>query len=385
MLCFAMNNRLNTSPNKNQNPTAFITAVFPPTRGGMATVAFEEARALSATHDVTVFTLAMSPRDVAHDSACGVVVKRLTGFPRISFGGFTPQLLWYLWRGKFEVVYVHAPAYGLMEIVWLWKLITGRRLVITLHMDPVGTGWRQTAFRFLRISFFWLLSRADYIRVSTESLRRSAWLKKYSKRVRVIPFGVSEKFFTSHDARSEHPTFLFVGRLARTHYFKGVSLLLKTFATVRAKYKNAKLIIVGDGDERARYEAEARKLGVAPAVEFLGAVSDEVLPALYGRAHATVLPSIDASETFGLVLLESCAAGTPVIASNWPGVDNLVQNGVTGVLIEPGSEEALAAAMLSVAEDPEIWRLRGKAAEEVACNYGEWKNIVQQLDNLLYS
>src|SRR3989338_2496921 len=124
---------------------AFVTAVFPPTRGGMCTVATSEAAELSLTNDVTVFTLRTdnARKDLAVDRAGSGKTVRLLGLPRISLAGFVPQLLWKLWGN--DVVYAHLPAYGFMEVLLLWKLITRKRLVVTVHMDPIGVG----LFKFL--------------------------------------------------------------------------------------------------------------------------------------------------------------------------------------------------------------------------------------------
>ena len=93
---------------------------------------------------------------------------------------------------------------------------------------------------------------------------------------------------------------------------------------------------------QAEYEAFAKKLQMSTRVKFVGRVEDKELSAYYQRVQVTILPSIDKTEAFGLVLLESMAAGTPIIASNLVGVRSLVKLNKTGWLVKPGSEADLA-------------------------------------------
>lgn len=362
---------------------AFVTAVFPPTRGGMCTVAAAEAAELAATNDVTVFTLRTdnARKDLAVDRAGSGRTVRLLGLPRISLAGFVPQLFWKL-RGH-DVVYAHLPAYGFMEVLLLWKMITRKRLIVTVHMDPVGVGLFRVLFKIERYVLRALIRRADAVRISTKHFAEdSLFVGVNPKKISIIPFGIDLKRFYPAEHKEKF-IFLFVGRLSRTHYFKGVELLLRAFKTVCEKNKDAELWIVGDGDERKQYEHVSEKLHLAKRVRFLGAVSDDMLPEIYRQATVMVLPSTDTSETFGLVLLEAMASGVPVIASRLPGVDTVVQDGVTGQLTEPGNEAELAAALSDAVAHPELWIERGVAARARACDYGDWSGIAAQITSLL--
>lgn len=364
---------------------AYVTAVYPPVRGGMCTVAAAEAGQLGKFQsDVVVFTLASgdSRKDMMTDRMSDAPVVRLTPLPRISISGFVPQLFFMLL--KFDVVYAHLPAYGFLEVLLLWKLITRRRLVVTVHMDPVGTGWMYAiGFALQRLTYRMVLRCADQIRVSTDRMAETPFLKKYSEKISVIPFGIDLKQFSPVEKKEKH-IYLFVGRLSRTHYFKGVELLLRAFKQVTEQDQDSELWIVGDGEERARYEKlAAEKIKLGRRVKFLGAVTDEELPNIYREASIVVLPSIDTSETFGLVLLEAMASGVPVIASRLPGVDALVRDHETGTLIEPGSEEELAVALVDASVNRVIWKQRAHAARLRAEEFGDWTEIAARVSTLL--
>jgi len=367
---------------------AFVSAVFPPTRGGMCTVAAAEANALAAIHDVTVFTLATrDPRkDLIADRACRARVVRLTPFPRISLSGFVPQLLWHL-RG-FDVVYAQLPAYGFLEVLLLWKWWTRRRLVVTVHMDPIGSNaWYKIGFVLQRLFLRAVLRVSDSVRVSTARLEAASLLSGARRRgvTNVIPFGIDLKKFypaAAGQKKSGH-VYLFVGALSHTHYFKGVELLIKSFQLVVAMDHDSELWIVGDGEQRTAYERLTVKLKIASRVKFLGSVADDELGDVYRAASIMVLPSTDTSETFGLVLLEAMACGVPVIASRLPGVDALVFENETGVLIEPGNEVQLSEALVDASRARAEWQARGIAARSHAAQFGDWTTIAHRVSALL--
>jgi len=349
----------------------------------MCTAALAEVTELAKKHEVTVFTLQTdNPRkDLVVDRAVSVPVVRLRGLPRISLGGMVPQLFARL-RGS-DVVYAQLPAYGFMEVLILWKMITRKRLVVTVHMDPIGVGVFKILFKIQRVVLQSLINRADAVRISTKHFASDALFKNVvPDKISIIPFGIDTQRF-SPASEAKKLVYLFVGRLSRTHYFKGVEILLRAFKAVSEKNSSAELWIVGDGDERKNYEQLAGKLVIASHVRFLGAVSDEELPTLYRQAAVFVLPSTDTSETFGIVLLEAMASGVPVIASRLPGVDSVVMHGVTGFLIEPGSEVELKNALRDVASNRKQWEDRGVQARMRASEYGDWSVIADKIGSLL--
>ncbi|NJO07720.1 MAG: glycosyltransferase family 4 protein, partial [Chloroflexaceae bacterium] len=136
---------------------------------------------------------------------------------------------------------------------------------------------------------------------------------------------------------------LFVGALDQAHYFKGIPVLIEALRLLADT--RTRLLIVGDGNLRPLYEQHTWAAGVAGQVHFCGRVSSAELPLHYALADVLVLPSVTMGEAFGMVLLEALACGTPVIASNLPGVRSVVNDGCDGVLVPPGDAAALAAAL----------------------------------------
>jgi glycosyltransferase involved in cell wall biosynthesis len=178
--------------------------------------------------------------------------------------------------------------------------------------------------------------------------------------VRVIHPGVrSDRFVPAPGCRAPQPTFAYVGRLKR---YKGVDLVIRAFA--RLGDPTAVLDIAGAGDFRPRLEALVRSLDLAGRVRFLGFVTEAEKLALLQRSWAVLLAS--PKEGWGLTNVEAAACGTPVIASNSPGIRESVRVGVTGFLAPHGDVAALAEAMRALAGAPGRVEAMGRDARKFA-------------------
>jgi glycosyltransferase involved in cell wall biosynthesis len=130
-----------------------------------------------------------------------------------------------------------------------------------------------------------------------------------------------------------------------------------------------RFLLAGEGTCRGELEAHSRDLGIRDRVKFLGPVAYEDLPSLYAMATALILPS--RSETWGLVVNESLACGTPVIVSRVCGcAGDLVHRGRTGLTFEPGDAEALSRAMVAVARSPKRRRVWASDCRRLVARWG---------------
>ena len=129
----------------------------------------------------------------------------------------------------------------------------------------------------------------------------------------------------------------------------------------------------------------AQTWGIAERVVFAGIVSEEELPFYYRRADIHVFPSTRRAEAFGLVALEAAASGIPTIASALPGVRTVVQDGSTGLLVQPEQVESLANAIKLLLTQKEL-RLRfGAAARNHAETNFAWDPLITQLEQTYQS
>jgi glycosyltransferase involved in cell wall biosynthesis len=137
---------------------------------------------------------------------------------------------------------------------------------------------------------------------------------------------------------------VFLGRVVRS---KGVETLVE--AAARLRTPDVQVVLVGDGPDRARVERLARRLGVADRVRVTGFVPHDRVPAVLASTDLLVLPS--SYEEIGAVLVEAMHAGLPAVASWVGGIPEIVEHGVTGLLVPPKDPRALAAAIDAVLSD----------------------------------
>ncbi len=182
-------------------------------------------------------------------------------------------------------------------------------------------------------------------------------------RVSVVHNGIDLSAFTPIDkavAKSGAgygPDELLVGVFGRLSPEKGQHVALEVFAQLIEKYPGTKLLIVGDGKQREALEAQVRELGAAADVIFTGFQND--VKSLMSACDVVVVPSL--REGFGLAAVEAMALGIPVAASKTGGLPEIVQDGVTGILVDTGSPRSLLAAMGKLLSDPGLRQAMGEA------------------------
>jgi phosphatidylinositol alpha-1,6-mannosyltransferase len=155
------------------------------------------------------------------------------------------------------------------------------------------------------------------------------------------------------------PMLLTVARIVKANRYKGHDVVLRALARVRARIPDIAYVIVGEGDDVGHLHGVARGCGVEANVIFAGRASEEDLPLLYNACDAFVMCSREdrgrrgiLAEGFGMALVEASACGKPVIAGRSGGVPDAVQEGVTGLLVDPSDSDALAAAIIRVLREP---------------------------------
>jgi len=146
--------------------------------------------------------------------------------------------------------------------------------------------------------------------------------------------------------------------LARLSYQKGIDVLLQAWRLVHEQVSQAQLIIVGTGPLQSQLERMAQELGIANSVEFAGLRSD-VVTQLH-RGSVAVLPS--RYEGMSHALLEAMACGLACVATRVSGCEDLIQQGVNGLLVEPEDYQGLAQALICLLDDSELAQKYGEAA-----------------------
>lgn len=171
---------------------------------------------------------------------------------------------------------------------------------------------------------------------------------KFGVRARAIFNTVDLARFGYRDRRPLRPVLL-SNRNLESHYH--VACILRAFALVERRVPGARLIVAGDGKERARLRNLARELGLKN-VEFLGAVAPDQMPALY--AGADLFVNASDVDNMPLSIIEAFACGLGVVTTDAGGIPHIVSHGGNGLLVRRGDHEALARAITTLVEDEEL-------------------------------
>jgi phosphatidylinositol alpha-mannosyltransferase len=214
-------------------------------------------------------------------------------------------------------------------------------------------------------------------RIAVSGAARHFISRYFPGEYRIIPNGVNLERFADaepyEELRDGTLNILFVGRLEER---KGLIHLLKAYQRLRKRHVDARLLVVGAGPKLREYRRFVGLRGIRD-VEFLGRVSDEEKARYFASADIFCAPATG-QESFGIVLLEAMAAGVPIVASDIHGYKNVVQRGAQGLLVEPRKPRALAAALYTLALDPDLRDRMGEAGRARAPEYS-WDRVTEQV------
>ncbi|MDD2646910.1 MAG: glycosyltransferase family 4 protein [Patescibacteria group bacterium] len=379
---------------------AHLVCTYPPYQGGIGNTCYFEAKYLSRLNcEVTVLTPEYYIKDKKQKIKATVAesehkIVYLKPWLRYGNAAWTPQVLCQL--KKFDIVHLHWPFIGGAEAALYWKLFhPKKKLIVQYQMDLIG----HNIFRPIFKIYVWLwlplmVKLADKIIVSTLDYAQKSQLKRffnnYYDKFIEIPLGVEAECFYLHDkdfnilSKYNLSLFdriiLFVGGLDRAHYFKGVNILIQAVATLlKKKNESIKLLIVGKGNLKSSYKELARELGVYQHIVFADSVTNKELPEYYNLADVFVLPSIDQSESFGLVVLNAMASAKPVVVSNLPGPRSLVRNNYNGLQVIPGSADDLAEKLDFLINNPSLAQEWGRNGRLMIEEKYSWQKIAEEI------
>ena len=352
---------------------AIISAVLP-CHGGMGRVLDCEANELYKNNiDFTVFV-----PDYGSKIDAKYKIEYLKPTIKIGFGAICFDLFNKINKDNFDIIYIHYPAYGLAEQV-LFLNKRNKKIFLRYHMDVIGENniFKKIFFRIHNNTLLPLILRkADKIFFSTLDYGEYSHAKKYIYKSEELAFGVdNNKFYFDENIKKQNQI-LFVAKLDKQHYFKGLENLLKAFYDI--KNQETILKIIGSGDMLDYYKNKAIEFGIKNKVYFLEYCSDDELKNEYQKSIVTILPSTDKAEAFGLVLVESMACGTPVIASDLPGVRTIV--GDERFICKTNNIDSIKESIekmlnIYINSKEEYLNIQKRYLNDVKNKYN-WKNIV---------
>jgi glycosyltransferase involved in cell wall biosynthesis len=209
---------------------------------------------------------------------------------------------------------------------------------------------------------------ADCVLANSEAVRETLLQQGYDpKAIVVIRNGISPAYVAACGNRNGlrrelgiPPDAPLVAVFSRLNGLKGVDHFLEAAASVAPRFPEACFLIVGDGAIRPALEARARQLGLNGRAVFTGFRTD--VPRLLGEVSVSVVPSL--SEGLSNSLLESVAAGVPVVATRVGGNAEVVEHGVTGLIVPPAAPAAMAGALVRLLEDAALARRLSEAGRK---------------------
>ena len=222
-----------------------------------------------------------------------------------------------------------------------------------------------------------IIKNADAAIALTEDMKR-AMQEICHRDIVVVPNGISivNHKNGTNDAAAHGKSILYVGRLEPV---KGVQYLVRAMKRVHDTIPDARLIIIGDGTERAMLEALSTHLGIQNHVQFGGEVPHEKVLSFMQQADVFVLPSL--SEGFPMVIIEALACGLPVIASRVGGVPEIITNEANGYLVEAKDTESIADNILVLLQDEKLRRKISDNNKQLVKKY-TWENVIMKLEKI---
>ncbi len=316
---------------------------------------------------VTVLTSRFDPRLPLREELEGVEIIRPWVMARLSKGVLMPAIGAWATRlaASHDALSIHLPQFDAPGMAARGRLL-GRPTVLTYHCDLSlpPTAFNRLANTAVHAANHLAARIADRIVSYTRDYaEHSPFLSHYLDKVRIIPppVQVAEASDADVDAfRRRHGLLgqTVIGMASRLASEKGVEHLLAALPEVRQTFPNLTVLFAGPYQNVLGEEAYARRL--APQIEslgdrwrFLGTLAPQEMASFFKACQVTVLPSINSTESFGLVQIESMMCGTPVVASSLPGVRQPVSLSGMGQVVSVGSPAQLARALVEILRSPQ--------------------------------
>lgn len=270
---------------------------------------------------------------------------------------------------KYDVVHIHgtiAPTLPLLSLK-----VSRKTNIFTFHPTFESSNLFKIFKNYLKHYFDKIDGKIAVSRTARDSIK-----KYFSGKYRIIPNGIDiNRFMVSEDTENPYEI-LFVGRIEPR---KGLQFLIDALPEIKQEFPRAKLTVAGGGYKSMKLNIPSE---VKDSVSFLGFVAPSDLPSIFNRASVFVSPAIS-GESFGIVLLEAMATGTPVIASSIPGYRCVVEDEKNGLLVSPKNSKDIASKVTCLMKNK---RLREKLIEgglESAARYS-WDEVAKDILDFYY-
>ena len=367
-----------------------VLTYYRPHTSGLTIYAERLARGLVARgHQVTVLTSRFDRSCPVDGSEAGVRVVRAPVLFRVSKGVIMPTFGWLATRlvREHDVISLHLPQFDAAGVALRGRLF-GRPTVLTYHCDlrlpPSPFNWVVNQVVHVMNRGAGLLS-SRVVAYTQDFADHSPFLRACRSKIAVIPppvelpevgAGAVAAFAKMHGLNGRGPV---IGMAARLASEKGVDVLLHALPRVLEVYPEARVLFAGQYQHVMGEEAYARRLEPLfrqheERWEFLGVLNPLQMAALYPGVDVIVVPSLNSTESFGLVQVEAMLCGTPSIASDLPGVRQPVLQTGMGEVVPVGDSRALAEAIIDVIGSKDHYV---RPREEIAARWNTERTAVE--------
>jgi len=339
-----------------------------PQAGGAETYLFELARRwVRLGHRVSWLTAGFA-HGSARDEIEGIEIHRVGG--RATVYGLIPLYYMLRLRGRFDVIVDSEN--GIPFFSPLFSSTPKVCVVYHIHRRVFEENLRWPLSRL----FIWLELRlmpflyrdSTFVTISPTSRDEMEQHRISSRNIPIVYSGVDETLRPGR--KSSTPTILYLGRLKE---YKRVDALVRAMPAILNDVPQAKLIVAGDGDQRAKLERLANEFGLGRSIEFAGFVDEGTKARLLREAWVLAHPS--SMEGWGITVIEANACGTPAIVADSPGLRVAVVDGVSGSVV---AVEAMAPEILRVLRDAQLReRLAAGASRRAA--FFSWDRAAKRM------
>lgn len=343
--------------------------------GGVKQHVRDLANALIAEgHEVSVLAPAEDDSDLESfvvSAGRPIAVPYNGSVARVNFGVVSAaRVRRWVRDGKFDVVHVHEPASPSLSVLTCW--VSDGPLVATWHSS-------QERSRAMGAFYYVLQTAIEKVtgRIAVSEKARKTLVEILGGDAVLIPNGVSCKQFEYGEPFDGYPrqgrTLLFLGRIDESR--KGLEVLLNALPEVLEVFPDLELLVAGPGDIEGVRESLPSSTG--DHVHFLGLISEEDKVRAFKSADVYVAPNTG-GESFGIVLLESMASGTPVIASDIDAFARVLENGESGALFANENVESLAASITELLADEDRLAALRVAGHRRAHEF-DWESVARDV------
>jgi glycosyltransferase involved in cell wall biosynthesis len=351
-----------------------VLTYYRPHTSGLTIYVERLAKALAGRgHEVTVLTSQFRKELPLEETRDGVRIVRVPVAFHLSKGVIMPSFGFKASKlvAEHDAIHLHLPQFDAAGVALRGRLLR-KPTVITYHCDlqmPPGVVALAANAAVDLMNNLAALFTHKVVTYTRDYGENSPYLTRYMHKLRVIPPPVELPEITAeavadfadiHNPGNHRPV---IGMAARFAAEKGVEVLLKALPRILAKYPQAQVQFAGSyqkimGEEKyfERLESQISRFVTQGNWKFLGNLTPQEIAAFYRNIDVLVVPSLNSTESFGLVQIEAMINGVPSIASNLPGVRQPVKMHEMGKITAIGDDIALAEALLDVLDDPQSYQ-----------------------------